>query len=151
MQVDDPKRFFKDFPRLTPKKVKVTSQATPFYNCIAWAAGQNGRWWWPSMVTFWPRGVPMEDTEGAFIQAFGTLGYSPCVTSTQENGQEKVALYATGNRITHAARQLPNGRWTSKIGKNVDIEHELSDLEGPCYGKVLSFLSRTIPKSVPTA
>ena len=151
MQVDDPKHFFKNFPRLTPQKVKVTSQATYVYNCIAWAAGQNGRWWWPSTMTFWPRGVPMADTEEAFIQAFGTLGYSPCMNPAQEDGQEKVALYALGGHITHAARQLPNGSWTSKIGRNVDIEHELSDLEGPCYSKVLSFLSRVILPSTPSA
>lgn len=36
---------------------------------------------------------------------------------------------------SHAARQLPNGRWTSKCGQAEDIEHDLRDLEGRLYGK----------------
>ena len=46
------------------------------------------------------------------------------------------------NEAKHAAKQLYNGRWTSKVGGNVDIEHDLLDLEGPCYGNVVMYFRR---------
>ena len=52
-----------------------------------------------------------------------------------ELGFEKVAIFAkagmSGIEVTHASRLLPNGCWTSKLGKAEDIEHhELRDVEG---------------------
>ena len=43
---------------------------------------------------------------------------------------------------THAARQFPGGRWTSKLGPAEDIEHELEELAGPLYGEVVLILRR---------
>jgi hypothetical protein len=43
---------------------------------------------------------------------------------------------------THAARQLPNGRWSSKLGKLEDIEHALDDICGSAYGSVVPVLKR---------
>jgi hypothetical protein len=46
-----------------------------------------------------------------------------------------VALYADGQGVPlHAARQWPDGRWTSKLGAMEDIEHALQDLVGSEYG-----------------
>ena len=45
----------------------------------------------------------------------------------------------------HAARQLPNGRWTSKLGELEDIEHVLHDLEGAAYGSVVLVMKRPVP------
>ena len=42
-----------------------------------------------------------------------------------------VAIYQSGGLPTHAARQLSDGNWTSKLGPNIDITHSLSGLEGP--------------------
>jgi hypothetical protein len=142
MDIANPKEFFRDFPRLTPKTVKVTSPVTPFYNCIAWAAGQDTRFWWPRPEAYWPRGVPRVQTVEAFIAAFGTLGYVPVPSPTFEAGKEKVAIYTLDGLPQHAARQLPTGRWTSKCGRNVDIEHDLHELEGPAYGKATHFVVR---------
>jgi hypothetical protein len=36
-----------DFPRLTPGNHRVTSPATPAYNCVAWAAEDTEHWWQP--------------------------------------------------------------------------------------------------------
>jgi hypothetical protein len=44
----------------------------------------------------------------------------------------------------HAARQLASGRWTSKIGVLEDIEHDLRDLEGDEYGKVVVVIKRPV-------
>jgi len=62
-----------------------------------------------------------------------------------EPGMEKIAIFAQGGKPTHMARQLENGRWTSKMGQSEDIEHALRDLEGVLYGEVALFMGR--PKS----
>lgn len=68
-----------------------------------------------------------------------------CPDAVLEEGYEKVAIYASrGGEATHAARQLPNGRWTSKCGENIDIEHVLEGLEGPAYGEVAKILKREL-------
>jgi hypothetical protein len=44
---------------------------------------------------------------------------------------------------THAARQLDNGKWTSKLGQLEDIEHEsLEALSGAVYGSVVQVLKK---------
>lgn len=131
------------FPRLEEEGYRQTSKHTPEYNCIAWAAGDADRWWWPSPEAYWPPGIAEDATLECFVAAFRTRGYEPCADGALEDGFEKVALYADAAGIpTHAARQLPSGRWTSKLGTEVDIEHTLPGLEGPAYGKVTVFLRR---------
>jgi hypothetical protein len=44
----------------------------------------------------------------------------------------------------HACRQLPSGRWASKLGPSEDIEHALYDLTGTAYGKVALIMKRPI-------
>ena len=135
------------FPHLTPFNHSITSPVSPDYNCIAWAAGDTERWWWPLAGSFayWPSNVPVQETLDAFIIAFGTLGFIPCENQNIEHGHEKIAMYVddTG-KPTHAARQLPNGRWTSKLGQGQDIEHELDGLTDSLYGTVVQVLKRPI-------
>lgn len=128
-----------DFPGLLPGAYRETSQADHSYNCIAWAASDSTRWWWPLPVEFayWPTGVAREETVTAFVSAFQLLGYEACASADTEPDYEKIAIYvdAATQKPTHMARQLPNGRWTSKLGSDVDIEHNaLSGVEGPLYG-----------------
>jgi hypothetical protein len=62
-----------------------------------------------------------------------------------ENGYEKVAIYTLNGVPTHAARQLPNGNWTSKLGSEIDIEHNSLDcLNGTVYGKAEIIMKRRI-------
>lgn len=132
------------FPRLAPDNNEITSPSTPRYNCIAWAAGDAERCWWPDAdgVAYWPGGVPRAETVEAFVDAFRTLGYGPCDDGELEPGHEKVALFAHLGLPTHAARQLPDGRWSSKLGRSVDIAHALDALDGPLYGAAVLFLRR---------
>lgn len=133
------------FPGLTPQNCRDTSPATPEYNCIAWAAGETDRWWWPrSGLGYWPAGVPCVETVQSFVAAFATLGFSYCKGPELEDGMEKVALYAdTSGKPTHMARQLPTGLWTSKLGRDKDIEHQdPAALNGPIYGRAGIFLAR---------
>jgi len=48
----------------------------------------------------------------------------------------------------HVARQLPSGRWSSKLGALQDIEHDLHDLEGTEYGSVVLVMKRTLPATI---
>ncbi len=135
------------FPDLASAGYSVTSPPTSEYNCIAWAAGDTGRWWWPTPdpdLTYWPVAVPRERNIESFIQAFETLGFQVCETAELEEGYDKVALYADANGLpTHAARQLPSGSWTSKLGEIEDIQHEtLEGLESAVYGSVAKTLRR---------
>jgi hypothetical protein len=95
---------------------------------------------------FWPPEAPREESPEAFIAAFSTLGYLPCENPDLELGFEKIALYASADgKPTHAARQLPTGRWTSKLGQLHDIEHAtLPVIEGPIYGVTVCFLKRAL-------
>jgi hypothetical protein len=59
---------------------------------------------------------------------------------------ERVAVFVDGGGApTHVARLLPSGRWSSKLGEWIDIEHDLSALEGPAYGRVASVMRRAWP------
>lgn len=142
MDIFKPDEFFRCFPNLTPDVVRVTSAVDQKYNCIAWAAGESHRWWWPSPYAYWPPGVPREETLDAFVKAFATLGYSETEDFDVEAGVEKIAIYTRNGEPMHAARQLVDGSWSSKCGRNVDIEHELADLFGPEYGRATHVFAR---------
>ncbi|HZU37138.1 MAG TPA: hypothetical protein VFA18_14550 [Gemmataceae bacterium] len=132
------------FPNLATTGYTTTSAATFVYNCIAWAAGVTDDWWWPDPmgVSTWPASATRAETITAFEEAFQSLGYTPGADDRLEPGFEKVALYALGGMPKHAARQLPNGLWTSKLGELEDIEHTLEALNGAWYGAVVSILKR---------
>lgn len=113
------------------------------YNCVAWAADDTTRCWWPDARHYWPPGLPKEDTLDAMERGFELLGYTRCAEANFEPGFEKVAFFADADgRPKHAARQLPNGMWTSKLGGWEDIEHELHGLSGVHYGRVARLMKR---------
>ena len=115
------------------------------YSCISWAADNGTRWWWPRDY-YWPADCACEETIEAFVEAFSTLGYSPSENELHVEGVEKVAIYAIDDTPTHAARQLGNGWWTSKLGSSFDICHTLKGLQGSSdYGDVVLFLERPRP------
>jgi len=133
------------FPRLKTSSYKITSPFDDSYNCIAWAAQETQRKWWPDTmgIGYWPIGVVREETLQAFISAYATVGFKPCDSGEVEDGFEKVAIFTDGGgEPTHAARQLPSGRWTSKLGDLQDIEHDLDGVAGTHYGHAKVFLKR---------
>ena len=134
------------FPALDASGFRQTSPIDFRYNCIAWAASENRRWWWPlpPLAAKWPPDIPRELTLAAFVAAFATLGYERCNDGNHEIGFEKIAFYALAGEVKHAARQLEDGNWTSKLGKDADITHTLDGLEGPHYGNVVGFVRRPI-------
>ncbi|MBD2357158.1 hypothetical protein H6G41_21460 [Tolypothrix sp. FACHB-123] len=139
----------RDYPNLITHGYNITSPDTPDYNCVGWAAEDDQNWWWPDIqnLHYWPPGVPREETIEAFKQAFRTLGYEVCENDVLEEGFQKIAIYANSNKVpTHVARQLPSGKWTSKLGQDEDIEHNnLQGLTGqPGYGEVACIMRRAI-------
>ena len=134
------------FPNLTPANHRVTSPADWLYNCIAWAVGETARWWEPT--DYWP------DPAGRFgydladlIRVLEGVGFEACLDGLPEPGFQKIAVYADdASRYTHAARLLPTGAWTSKLGMSVDIEHDTpGDVAGGAYGELAGFLRRPCP------
>jgi hypothetical protein len=149
-------RIERAFPGLRGTGYEVTSPEDDSYNCIAWAASDTTRWWWPDEPgapdsAHWPAGVPRLETLEAFRDAFATLGYTVCNDDRPKAGEEKVALFALDGVPKHAARQLANGRWTSKLGPMEDIEHALHDLTGMVYGSVALIMKRPRPPAAEKA
>jgi len=131
-----------DFPHITQHNFRQTSQAAIDYNCIAWAYGRNDVWCWPSTICFWPI-ARCEETVDAFEELFSSIGYKRCVDASLECGFLKIVLYVKDGKPTHAARQLATGKWTSKLGQNIDIEHDTPDvLNGPGYGVASVYMKR---------
>lgn len=132
----------RDFPRLTAENHQITSPHDVRYNCIAWAVEETDRWWEPGV--YWPVDVQRNDYGIAVLeQAYNALGFEECADGTLEPGFTKVALYGNNLVYTHAARQLIDGRWTSKLGKCEDITHTSpEDIGGGIYGEVVEFMKR---------
>lgn len=141
-----------ELPYLDRYNHSITSDQDTRYNCIAWAAGDQEKWWWPDEDGYWPDRAPREATLEAFLAAFQALGYSPCPDGDLELGFSKIAIYGLTSRgvvtPTHVARQLTDGRWTSKLGPLEDIAHKHPEnVNGPAYGRVCAFLKRQTRKS----
>ena len=134
------------FPGLRSCQYLVTSPATPCYNCIAWSAEDDSRWWWPDPFGqgYWPIDAPRELSIQAFIKAYSLDGYETCKDGVLESGFQKIAIFVDSNMLpTHAARQLPSGAWTSKLGPQEDIEHEsVNGVAGNVYGVVQQYMKR---------
>lgn len=94
---------------------------------------------------YWPDYAPQEDTLYSWTIVFEHHGYRICDGAELEEGIEKVAIYVNTAdvRPAHVARQKACGKWTSKIGKGEDIEHDnLEGLEGDFFGKVMRVMGR---------
>ena len=134
------------FPNLQNEGFEKTSPKTDSYNCIAWAADDDTRWWQPDPYYqyYWPIRVRNSSLQ-TYKQAFESLGYIECYDEADiEPGFEKVAFYVNGFSVSHMARQLPSGMWTSKCGALEDITHTLNGLAGNEYGKVVLIMKRPL-------
>ncbi len=90
---------------------------------------------------YWPVEGAYLANLSTFREGFATLGYEATENPEYQPNLEKIAFYGHGDRVNHAARQLANGNWTSKLGEDVDIEHTLRGLES-VYGEVIAVLAR---------
>jgi hypothetical protein len=109
---------------------------------------------WPDDDNRWPESVSRVETVDAFVELFSVLGFESIHINAIgiTPGFEKVAIFAADNGTipTHVARQCRDGRWTSKMGAQVDIDHaDLRCLEGGEYGYVVRLMRRKHTGSPP--
>lgn len=130
----------------TASALRITSPETPRYNCVAFAAGDMSRWWWPDEIgiAFWPSGCLRLASLQAFQMAFETVGYELCGSSDYDPTKDRVAIFHKDHSPTHAARQIhPSGMWASKLGRWYDVEHAVEGVCGQCYGQIAFLMERT--------
>jgi len=128
---------------------RKTSEATIEYNCLAWAVGNNEKWFDVQRYCagyYWPKDVEREWSVAAIKKIFSLYGFTEeTLFQDYEEGFDKVAMYVSDEGVpTHFARQLPNGKWTSKLGELIDVEHDdLKCLEGSSgYGTMSVILKK---------
>jgi len=133
------------FPGLSTDRYTITSSSSKDYNCIAWVAEDNTAWWSHLPGYRWPK-VERSPKVESLVAVFTGMGYEACDSASLEDGYDKVAIYEKAGLWKHASRQLPNGRWTSKLGPDEDIEHATpNDLSGDLYGTVHCIMKRPRP------
>ena len=135
------------FENLRPDgEYQETSKENWNYNCIAWALHDERQWWWPErgLGYYWPPGVPFDNKRETLIKIFEIHGYSKCESAEFEKSYEKIAIYERPESgVEHAARQLQNGSWTSKLGEWEDISHKTpQSVECEDYGIVVQVMKR---------
>lgn len=137
------------FPNLAGSGYEITGEASDNYNCIAWSLGATSPWWgYQNTGDYWPPSLPYNQEIGTLIQLFGGQGFSLCDDDALEPGYEKIALYAFVGQFMHVARQLEDGRWTSKPGIREVITHPSPDnLAQSFYGSVHCFMRRPYPSA----
>lgn len=94
------------FPNLRNDGYAITSPINVDYNCIAFAAVDDTRWWDPfDPDGYWPVGVPRDDTVDGLATLYESMGFERCPDDAVEPGFDKVALYGTATgSFTHVAR-----------------------------------------------
>ncbi|MER8661888.1 hypothetical protein NKH34_12180 [Mesorhizobium sp. M1148] len=137
------------FPNLKNEYYNRTSDPTFNYNCFAWAAGISNARWDPAPMfnCWWPPNLERKATKKTIKKLYELAGFNVCKNGDPEVGYEKIAIYFVGDKASHAARLLPDGYWTSKIGDADDISHTLKGLEGTRYGEVRIYMHRAISTS----
>ena len=134
------------FPNLAERGYHITSPKNAGYNCVAWAVGDTTHFWYDVKVKgyYWPPGAGSADTVEGWKKLFALHGYTEAEFDKLETGIEKIAIYADASGDpSHVARQTETGQWSSKLGKDYDIQHSTLDaLEGDEYGKVAVIMQR---------
>jgi hypothetical protein len=124
-----------DFPQMGAR-FEVLAPSTSAYNCIASSLAIHKYW-------INPQTGPSDQPLRGMDEIYAAYGFRRLdrLSFQLEPGRRKIVLYGrtrqgTITRITHAANQLPDGTWESKLGKLSRIRH-LSpwDLMGPSYGR----------------
>jgi hypothetical protein len=131
------------FPHLAADDYCIIAPPDSSYNCIAWSVSNTNQWIWDQVDSVYGDGdgtASIADFD-AFYQATQSL-----TPTDQPNSNTLVALFAKGTNPTHAALtssfppscgQIP---FTSKLGKQWAISHDLNQLEGgSVYGNIVRY------------
>lgn len=137
-----PQQIAIHWPNLHQENYRLTSEETIEYNCVAWITGVTNRW-----IDFYytqDGDIEIDQSGKKYAEYFKTFGFEECNAGNLEEGVEKIAIYEDNrNEFTHVARQLADGKWTSKMGELEDIEHlNLEALADKLYGKPKIYMKR---------
>ena len=133
------------FPSLVSEGFEIVDLPSTHYNCIAYAAGDTTEWWEHTRRRYWPPYATRSNSIASLREVFAGLGYEQCDDSRAEDGYRKIALYETQGVWTHAAVQMPNGAWRSKMGEGPVIEHRSPEsLSGGIYGNATVYMRKSI-------
>jgi hypothetical protein len=104
---------------------QTTSGQSGLYNCIAHSVQMVLTYIWPDEDEeySWPPNLDRNDHIDTFVKFYRACGFEPCSDASLEQAYEKVILYGVDKTVLHAARQLPDGSWTSKVGDLTDVMH----------------------------
>jgi hypothetical protein len=119
------------FSRLRPGGFALIGPVDPNFNCIGHADGSEENCCVPESID-------------AYVQHFRAHGFVECYGPDSGSGAPMVAIFAHGVRACHAALRI-DGKWTSKIGGGVTIQHELDDLIGDRpteYGRIVRYMRK---------
>lgn len=139
--------FSAAFPHLAHAGFEIVGQPSERYNCIAYAAGDTSQWWEPDGLNYWPAWATRNESIASLMEVFAGQGYEVCDAgggaAGEQAGYEKVALYEWNGKMQHAALQMPDGRWRSKMGRGPVIEHHSPDaLSDGIYGRATIIMRR---------
>jgi hypothetical protein len=133
---------------LTSTNCQQTSNIDQTYNCLAFAALDLLHVWDPSLDQgyYWPPGIPAGTSAGDWMKALKSRGFVWFHSGDMQPEPHlvKVVIFGSvGGQATHAARQLKNGQWTSKLGDYEDIVHDKpEDVAGGSYGQIWLVVAR---------
>ena len=80
------------FSSLASEGFDIVDEPSPWYNCIAYAAGDTSKWWWPDGINYWPPWATLTTKIESLQEVFAGKGYEQCEDSGTEAGNQKVAL-----------------------------------------------------------
>ena len=141
----DLRRLIRDFPNLADEEFEIICPVSDRYNCIAYTAGDTSQPWSDEPEDYWPPQVARSPTVQGLENLFRWLGFKKCRGPRPETGYQKVALYGSKGLWEHAALQMPDGRWRSKLGRGMLIQHESPhSLAGETYGRPQAYMRRQI-------
>src|SRR5262245_58321372 len=83
-----------DFPTLGDNFF-LNSSASGRYNCIAWAVGDETKWWEPSTDPrhHWPTDIPKDPSLGTITSLLKKYRFLTCASMQLSPRTEKVAIY----------------------------------------------------------
>lgn len=128
--------YRKLFPLLTDYELIPNSESME-YNCISHTLNINNDISWPfDNNNYWP--VSRNLTKESFDKFYEFHGFEKMnlLDFSYDSKYIKVALYTNKGIPTHAAIQVDEFFWESKIGELGIIKHDLFEIEDNVYGEV---------------
>lgn len=133
------------FPKLAAEGFEIVDPPSNQYNCIAFAAGDTGKWWSIHQPDYWPTHATRSNSIESLVEVFAGLGFERCRDSRTEPGFGKVALYQQQGAWTHAAVQTPRRVWLGRTDPGLIIEHRNPELlAGGAYGNPTTHMQRSL-------